>query len=165
MRKRLTVAGLIALVASGCSDGTASVSDVDAPTQPAASAVAVTAPAPLTAQPAAPVEIAALSNADQGRACRAAIASVMGREPSIIRIVSRADDVVRVGYTRDDGTKWQNECRVTGNKVEWRTYENGRSGRWRTEDSITVTLKGGDVVHVRQTSYGELLDDADYTVR
>jgi hypothetical protein len=155
MLKKLTVAGLTAFAISGCSNDAAPVSEADAPAAPAA----------VTAQPVAPVEVVALSAADQGRACRAAIASVMGREPSIIRVMSRADDIVRVGYTRDDGTKWQNECRVTGNNVEWRSYENGRSGRWRTEDSINVTFKGGDIIHVSQASNGDLLDDTDYTVR
>jgi len=86
-----------------------------------------------------------LSAADRGRVCRAIIASLNGRDPAIINVISSDGDLYRVRYTRDDGTVWTNECRVGNGTAEWRIVENGQPGRWRTEDTIRFTVSGSTV--------------------
>ena len=59
--------------------------------------------------------------------CKAAIAAIMGRASSIIRI-DRADGEVRfLSYVRADGTKWAYRCKLDGTRVIWA----GAEGRWR----------------------------------
>lgn len=93
-----------------------------------------------------PTEMAvSLSERDQGRICRAAIATVMGRDPSVIRVIGSQSGIVDVRYTRDDGTIWTNRCRVEAGRVTWAAVENNRPGRWRTEDSITYRIEGDEI--------------------
>lgn len=117
-------------------------------------------------QPEATPRPVALTSTIRGRICRATIASIMGRDPNIIRVVSNSGEVVRVRYTRDDGTVWNQQCRVsTDGQVTWAGIENGRVGRWRTEDAISYTVEAPNRIRIRQSSMGELLDDSVYTVR
>lgn len=90
-------------------------------------------------------EPVSLSDDDKGRVCRAAIASLNGRDPAIIRVVSNEGDTYRVRYTRDDGTVWTNDCRVGDGTAEWRMVENGQPGRWRSEDTIRYSIDGASV--------------------
>ncbi len=57
-------------------------------------------------------------------------------------------------YVRpDDGTVWQNECRLSEDQIEWAAILDGRMGRWRTnlrDESITYDL-GQTSVTVFQT--------------
>lgn len=109
----------------------------------------------------------AMSEADMGRACRGAIASINGRDPGIIKVTRTAGNLIRTRYTRDDGTVWQNECEVGSGNLRWRTWDgNGPGsgpGRWRTEDEILFTITG-DKVHVRQSMEGELISEDDFTI-
>lgn len=112
------------------------------------------------------VQAVALSGEDRGRVCRAAIASIMGRDPNIIRVTSQDGINVRVAYTRDDGTRWAQACRVHDRGyVEWAGIERGQQGRWRNEDDIRFEIRDGDAIHIRQSSMGELIDDDVYEVR
>lgn len=104
-----------------------------------------------------------LSEADQGRACRAAIASLNGRDPGIIRVVRQSRNFVTVRYTRDDGTIWTNECRVGRTTAEWRMIENGQPGRWRTEDTIRFQIDG-PTIKVQTFMGGEPVTDDTYQI-
>ena len=82
--------------------------------------------------------------------CRAAIASVMGRDPSIMR-TRVVDNIQYVSYVRpDDGKVWTYRCRLEGNRVVWA----GEQGRWRTHPSdevITYELSpGGKSVQITE---------------
>lgn len=85
--------------------------------------------------------------------CKAAIATIMGRDPKIIRVNKVDADVIYVSYTRaDDGTLWSQRCRIDGAKVIWATS----TGRWRehpldevitfasTPKTLTVSQKFSD---------------------
>lgn len=111
--------------------------------------VALAAPKPVMPEP----EPVALSSGDMGRVCRAAIGTVMGRDPAIIRVTSTNGNIVAVRYTRDDGTVWSSQCRVEPGKVTWAGIENGTPGRWRNEDSITYSLDG-DRITVTESMMG-----------
>lgn len=106
---------------------------------------------------------AALSDADKGRVCRSAIASLNGRDPAIIRVISASNDIHRVRYTRDDGTVWTNECRIGNGTAEWRMVENGQPGRWRNEDTIRFTVDG-PTISINTFMGGEPMTSDTYTV-
>lgn len=102
----------------------------------------------------------AMTAEDMGRVCRAAIATVMGRDPSIIRVTATNGNIVDVRYTRDDGTVWSNRCRVESGRVTWAAIENGQPGRWRTEDNITFSADGDQI-----TVTESIMGTETYTVR
>ncbi len=104
-----------------------------------------------------------LSDADKGRVCRAIIASLNGRDPAIIEVISSQGFTHRVRYRRDDGTVWTNECRVGSGTAEWRAITDGQPGRWRDEDTIRFTVDGPTIT-VETFSMGELMTNDTYTV-
>lgn len=79
---------------------------------------------------------------DQARICRAAIGAVMGRDPRIIKVDKEDAGIVHVSYARpDDGTIWEQRCRLEGARVLWAT----RTGRWRDDpqdETITYAVNG-----------------------
>jgi hypothetical protein len=82
--------------------------------------------------------------------CRAGIASVMGRDPSIMSIRPEAD-FLWVTYTRPSDQKvWSYRCRVNGNRIEW--AEAG--GIWRDKPHSTLVtfeiINGGKAIKVTE---------------
>jgi hypothetical protein len=62
--------------------------------------------------------------------CRAAIASIMGRDPKIMQVTQNVGDVLFLTYVRAmDNFVWTYRCRVEGNRVVWAT----EPGRWRDD--------------------------------
>ena len=122
----------------------------------------VTANAALLTPSTQPVSV---DDADKGRICRAAIASLNGRDPAIIKVVSNADGINRVRYTRDDGTVWTNDCRVSDDgSAKWRAVQNGQPGRWRDEDTIRYAVAGPSI-SIQTFMGGELVTDDTYEVK
>ena len=79
--------------------------------------------------------------------CKAAVATVMGRDPIIMSIDQVQGEVVYLSYIRqDDGKKWGYKCRLEGNRIIWGAYD----GRWRTHpmDSIITFQVKGDVLNI-----------------
>lgn len=92
---------------------------------------------------------AELSSSDLARVCRAAVAHMMGKSPSIMKVKSNSGGVVRIQYRRpDDGTVWKDDCRLEGQRVMWRSVDAvGASGpgRWRNhpdDEVITYSIDG-----------------------
>jgi len=93
------------------------------------------------------VVVAIATPADKGpfsdpQICRAAIGAIMARDPYIISTDYVEGKVVYTSYHRpDDGTLWQNKCKLEGHTVLW-----GRaSGRWRLhpdDPKISFRVKG-----------------------
>ncbi len=108
-------------------------------------------------------ETVVIADADKGRACRAIIAGLNGRDPGIIRVISSEGDQYRVRYTRDDGTVWTNDCIVGNGTAQWRMVENGQPGRWRNEDTINFTIEG-EKIDVQTYMDGELITSDSYDV-
>lgn len=160
MKRFFAVAALATLTACGNSTDTSSSTTPEE----AGNAVAADAAATAAANPPAPaVETVSLSDADKGRVCRAAIASLNGRDPAIIRVISTKDDIHRVRYTRDDGTVWTNECRVGNGTAEWRMVQDGQPGRWRNEDTIRFTVEGS-TINIQTFMSGEPITNDTYEV-
>lgn len=106
---------------------------------------------------------AARTAADEGRICRAAVGSLNGRDPAIIKVISATNGLYRVRYTRDDATVWTNDCRFVNDLVEWRMVENGQPGRWRTEDTIRYTING-PTISINSFMGGELMTSDTYRI-
>jgi hypothetical protein len=80
-------------------------------------------------------------------------------------VVSNADGINRVRYTRDDGTVWTNDCRVSDDgSAEWRAVQNGQPGRWRDEDTTRYTVDGTSI-SIQTFMGGELVTDETYGVK
>ena len=66
--------------------------------------------------------------------CRAGIAALMGREPSIIS-ARQVGGIAHLSYVRpDDGTRWSYRCRLVGARILWASD----TGRWRTHPADEV---------------------------
>lgn len=81
-----------------------------------------------------------------GRLCAAAIGSIMGLTELQVGIQHETPVIARVGYQRSDRTQWTYDCRFDGSHITWRTVEDGRPGRWRTDPTdevITFTMTPG----------------------
>jgi hypothetical protein len=62
--------------------------------------------------------------------CRTAIASIMDRDPKIVRVTRVAGDVLFLSYVRPiDNFVWHYRCKIEGNRVIWAS----EPGRWRED--------------------------------
>jgi hypothetical protein len=62
--------------------------------------------------------------------CTTALASIMGRDPKIVRVTLVAGDVLFLSYVRPiDNFVWDYRCKIQGNRVIW----GSEPGRWRED--------------------------------
>ncbi len=77
--------------------------------------------------------------------CIAAISIISYKPPSIINVDGRDGNIVNLSYRRpSDGTRWEQKCKVSDNKVVWGT----RGGRWRTsvhDKKMSFSVAGNDL--------------------
>jgi len=67
--------------------------------------------------------------------CISAISSIMGKNPSIVKISSINKDITYLYYIRkSDNTKWDFRCKVSNNVVTWSTA----TGTWRNGEYASV---------------------------
>jgi hypothetical protein len=75
--------------------------------------------------------------------CRTALASVMGRDPKIVRVTRITSDVLFLSYVRPiDNFVWAYRCKIQGNRVIWADD----LGRWREnpkDDKVFFEIVGG----------------------
>jgi hypothetical protein len=75
--------------------------------------------------------------------CRTALASIMGRDPKIVRVTLVAGDVLFLSYVRPiDNFVWDYRCKIQGNRVVWAS----EPGRWREDpkdDKVFFEIVGG----------------------
>lgn len=61
--------------------------------------------------------------------CKAGIATLMGKDPKIIR-AKDLGSVVQLSYIRkEDASLWQYRCQINGSTIVWAS----KDGRWRTD--------------------------------
>ena len=74
--------------------------------------------------------------------CRTAIASIMGRDPKIVRVTRTTSDVLFLSYVRPiDNFVWAYRCKIQGNRVIWADDP----GRWREgpkDDKVFFEIVG-----------------------
>jgi len=150
----LTVAGCVLLAACGeeRNEQRTNATDASAPAEvaspsPSRPTVAATTPYPV-------------------EACKAAIATIMGRNPSTMKGRKIEGGLIHVSYIRpDDGKRWQARCRINdANHLSWAQFDafgDGQQGRWRDEDNIEFEVKGKSI-HVRNSEGGELISEETY---
>jgi hypothetical protein len=62
--------------------------------------------------------------------CRTALASIMGRDPKIVRVTLVAGDILFLSYVRPiDNFVWDYRCKIEGDRVIWAS----EPGRWRED--------------------------------
>jgi hypothetical protein len=75
--------------------------------------------------------------------CRAAIGSLMDRDPKVFQVTRTDGDILFLSYVRPiDNFDWTYRCRVQGNRVIWAS----EPGRWREDpkdDNISFEIVGG----------------------
>lgn len=92
--------------------------------------------------------------------CKAGIATIMGRDPSIITPSNISGPIIGLSYIRNnDGTKWSYKCKVAGNTIIWGNSD----GRWREDplDGVVTYKVVGDsvVVSERHTDGSETVKE------
>jgi hypothetical protein len=74
--------------------------------------------------------------------CRTALASIMGRDPKIVRVTRISGDVLFLSYLRPiDNFVWAYRCKIQGNRVIWASDP----GRWREapkDDKVFFEIVG-----------------------
>lgn len=89
--------------------------------------------------------------------CRAGIATIMSKDPSIISIYKKSGDVKYLAYIRkSDGSKWSYKCKIKGFRIHWGSIRSdGSEGRWRTHpaDAKVIFKTGIDILTVTEGGY------------
>jgi hypothetical protein len=88
--------------------------------------------------------------------CRTAIASIMGRDPKIVRVTRDAGDVLFLSYVRPiDNFVWDYRCKIEGNRVIWAS----EPGRWREDpkdDKVFFEIvEGGKQLRIIVEDHGD----------
>ena len=89
--------------------------------------------------------------------CKAGIAALMGRSPSIMKTETSAAGTVYLYYTRkEDGSKWAYRCRVEGERIMWASDP----GRWRRhadDEKVKYRVKGDNIEIIQVFTDGQTL--------
>jgi hypothetical protein len=111
-------------------------------TRPRSFAYQIAAVAALSGCPALSVADAAASFEPEA-ICRTALASIMGRDPKIVRVTRITSDVLFLSYVRPiDNFVWAYRCKIQGNRVIWADDP----GRWREnpkDEKVFFEIVGG----------------------
>jgi hypothetical protein len=75
--------------------------------------------------------------------CRAAIGSLMDRDPKVFRVTRTDGDILFLSYVRPiDNFDWTYRCKIQGNRVIWAS----EPGRWREDpkdDKVSFEIVAG----------------------
>jgi hypothetical protein len=64
--------------------------------------------------------------------CKAAIATINGRDFKSVKVYKVNDDLIRLSYVRpSDGSKFNYQCKIEGDRVMWAMIFPEGPGRWR----------------------------------
>jgi hypothetical protein len=80
---------------------------------------------------------------EPGVICRAAIGSLMDRDPKLFRMTRTDGDILFLSYVRPiDNFDWTYRCKIRGNRVIWAS----EPGRWREDpkdDKVSFEIVAG----------------------
>lgn len=69
-----------------------------------------------------------------GKVCKAAVASVFGRDHKTMKLDKIVGDVAFIHYVRPgDHSHWSVKCKLDGDRVIWASNNTDDSKRWRTD--------------------------------
>ena len=80
----------------------------------------------------------------ESQICKAAISTIMGRDPTSMKIKQSQNSAVIVSYKRDDGNNYSYKCKTEGKNIIW----GNQSGRWRTnkfDSKVSFTVQGNNI--------------------
>lgn len=76
---------------------------------------------------------------DVGQVCKAAAASMFGRDHKIMKLGKVKSGIAYVNYVRqNDNTRWGIKCKLIGDQVMWASNNPDSLGRWRDEPADSV---------------------------
>lgn len=79
------------------------------------------------------------AEADVGQVCKAAAASMFGRDHKIMKLDKVKSGIAYVHYIRqDDKSRWGIKCKLIGDQVLWASDNADSSGRWRDDPMDSV---------------------------
>lgn len=91
----------------------------------------------------------------QEQICKAAIGTIMGRDPKIVKVTKNENGVAFLYYIRrDDQSKWAYRCKLEGTRVIW---AGDPGGRWRTDprdEQLSYQVNGDMLTIVEKFSDG-----------
>jgi hypothetical protein len=86
--------------------------------------------------------------------CKAGIAAIAGRDPTIVKVDRAQMDAIYLSYVwPTDGKRWAYKCKIQGDKI----ISGADAGRWRThrDDSvITFNVQGSTLIGVERFGDG-----------
>lgn len=94
------------------------------------------------------------AEANVGQVCKAAAASMFGRDHKIMKLDKIESGIAYVHYIRkNDGTRWAIKCKLINDQVMWASNNPDSSGRWRDhpEDSIVKYSVDGKKMTITET--------------
>lgn len=98
-----------------------------------------------------------------GQVCKAAAASMFGRDHKIMKLDKIESGIAYVHYIRkDDGTRWAIKCKLIGDQVMWASDNPDSTGRWRNDPADSVvkfTVNGKNITISEQYSDGSSTDN------
>jgi hypothetical protein len=99
-------------------------------------------------------------------ACKAVIALMNDRDPSTFDGHKLPEGLAHVTWrSPDDGKRWQARCEMIGNdRLQWAAFDafgDGQQGRWRSEDTIEVTVENGHL-HIDLNQSGVIRKQKSY---
>lgn len=102
---------------------------------------------------AAAFDAVAQEASERAMICKAAVATVMGRDPAIIKIGQDGDEIVSLSYRRSGEQKlWSYRCKIVADRVIWAADP----GRWRDHpQDERITYRADKVkIYIAET-YGD----------
>ncbi len=79
------------------------------------------------------------AEANVGQVCKAAAASMFGRDHKIMKLDKVESGIAYVHYIRkDDGTRWAIKCKLINDQVMWASDNPDSTGRWRDNPADSV---------------------------
>lgn len=99
------------------------------------------------------------------RICKAAIGTIMGRHPKIVKVTNSKDGIVYLNYVRpDDKSKWAFRCRLDGSRVIWASDP----GRWRTDprdEKVSYKIEGDTLTVTENYSNGTVATQESFRLK
>ncbi|HEY6815462.1 MAG TPA: hypothetical protein VI168_07985 [Croceibacterium sp.] len=101
-------------------------------------------------------------------ACKGAIALMNDRDPTTFDGRKLPDGLVHVTWrSPDDGKRWQARCEMIDNDhLRWAAFDafgDGQQGRWRSEDTIAVSVENGSL-HIDLNQSGVIQKQESYAL-
>ena len=79
------------------------------------------------------------AEANVGQVCKAAAASMFGRDHKIMKLDKVESGIAYVHYIRkDDSTRWAIKCKLINDQVMWASDNPDSTGRWRDNPADSV---------------------------